>query len=58
MQEKLLSKNIPDSIKQHAAISQRTSRESMIAVDAVIDEFDTLVGLRLLKDNDILAHCT
>lgn len=43
MQGKLLGKNIPESIKQHAAISQRTSRESVIAVDAIIDEFDTLV---------------
>jgi hypothetical protein len=58
MQSKLLAKNVPESIKQHAGISQRTSRESVIAVDAVIDEFDVLVERGMLRDEDIGSHCT
>lgn len=57
MQKKLLGRNIPESIKAHAAISQRSNRESCIAVDAVIDEFDTLVEKGMLQDEEISVHC-
>jgi hypothetical protein len=57
MQKKLLARNIPESIKQHAVISQRSHKESQIAIDGVIDEFDVLREKGLTKCEDIQTHC-
>ncbi len=58
MQEKLMSRKISQEIKNFAAISQRSSKESCIAIDAVLDEFDCLAEKGMMNDEEILVHCT